>query len=479
MTLGPVTPVRGSSPWWRRLQPSPWVWVAAATGLALRIWAPMWATVAGDGGGYAAMAHALRGTGSLVLPWGDAASPGGDPAPSHHYPPLWPAIEALGLAVGLTPAWTSAITGIACAAAAWAMSRDLYGRRWGLLCGAASLVAPRLVLSSATGYSEQLVCTLFLAVLWCLARAERDGGESRWTVGAGAAAGMAYLAKSTMGAFFVVAAAGGLAWRLRRRGLASVATDRSYLAGAAVFAATAGAWSLRNVATFGWPHWQTSLYNDQLAATAWSHPGLLAYGLVMKTAIFAAFALLYLLLVRWKRPTLTAESELMGLASVLVLVLGAAMSAVYWVGEGTPILWPDVERYAVVAMVPLLWFAAASKQPLPSPRRAAAWFLAMALVAGTGIAGSGRFCDWEGVHGGVHPGESYAYSAGSSLYSTYTAAPAGSWASHCSLWGPTCSNATGPDAVLVVDHRSIPPPGYSLRYTAHASGSTCEVWARA
>src|SRR5207249_2886917 len=73
---------------------------------------------------------------------------------------------------------------------------------------------------------------------------------------AGLGAGLAYLTRSSIGPFFVVAGLAGLAWRFHYQKWRALANGW-YLGAIALFAAPVLWWANRNVTTFGgYPAWE-------------------------------------------------------------------------------------------------------------------------------------------------------------------------------------------------------------------------------
>ena len=347
--------------------------VVLVAGLALRALAPFAMDVWEDGGEYVAMGHAWAREGAFVLPYGEdrgPSSPTGEPGHSHHYPPMWPLL--LGLvyrAAGFGLAQTKvalALASLATVAVVHLATRDLYGPRVALMTSALVAVEPHLVWATGRGYSENLALAFFALTLWAILRSLRD---ERFVVLAGLFAALAYLTRSSMGPFFLVAGFAGLAWRLRHRGAARTFGSRHYLAAAGVFGAGVGAWSWRNLSLFGWPHWQTSAYLQHATSYALAHPALLLQGLALKGLFFggllALYALPFLPQLReaWRR---RGEED----ASALLLALGLVFLLAWWL---TALLWPleshvswlfpEHHRYVVVALVPLAWLALRGMRP--------------------------------------------------------------------------------------------------------------------
>jgi len=421
-------------------------------GLILRLLAPHWATVASDGGAYWAAAQSIAHGHGFWMPWGSAASTGGAGSWMHHYPPAWPTALAVGAWLGW-PAWaTSLAWSTLGAAAVAAMAWNLYGPRWAILTGAVALTLPRLTWTTATGFSEPFLVAVFCGTLWAL---RRSLTQPRFTILAGALASLGFLTKATMGPFFLIAVAGGMAWRLRHHGPRSL-LEPHYLAGGSIFATTVALWTWRNLATFGWPNWTTSTHNDNLVHAALQHPGLAAYAAAVKLPFFVAFLAGYAWLVQWRRRRLTESAEVMLLGAALTVFLGWLMASIYWVGEATSLFWLDNERYVVLAAIPLLWCAAELKLRVTTPR-AAAWFTLALLLGAYVVADTGRFCDHEAVAAGVPPGATFSYLGATALYSAFEAQPAAAMAWRCDNFTGGCGGAT---YILDMTNHG-PPPGFT------------------
>lgn len=340
-----------------------WALFALLVGLALRVGAPFAMDVWEDGGEYVAMGHALAANGTLWLPFGEertVAPPTGAPGFSHHYPPAFPAWlaafdAALGPSIRTTQVALAAL-GVASVLVVLLCARDLYGGSVALRVASLVALEPHLLWTTGRGYAENLVVALFALTLWAILRALHD---ERWMVPAGLFAGLSYLAKASLGPFFLVAGLAGLAWRLWHRGAAPLRSPW-YLAGAALFGAIVAAWSWRNWTLFGDP--VTSPYIAVSYDAAFARPGAFAAALAAK----AGFFLLGVALVaaplagalreplrRWRDE---ATSALL-LALALVVALAIVATGALAVFEPDAVLVLDHHRYLLPALVPLLWLA--------------------------------------------------------------------------------------------------------------------------
>lgn len=341
-----------------------------AAGVGLRVLAVLWLPVASDASEYATLGMSLLSGRGMWLPWGEWWEiESWTAGPSHHYPPVYPAYLAGFLAAfGFTPRAIQAgalVAGLALLVVFRRATASLFGgdaARWFV---ALLALDPVLVATTGTGYSENLVTLLFVVTVAAILKSlERP----HWILAAGLAAGLAYLTKSSVGPFFLIAGLAGFAWRLRFAGRA-VFRDRAYLGAIAIFGAIAGGWSLRNVAAF-WDGtgqglltaWQTSAWFARAWSASLADPGAYAWILAVRLPFFVG---LFLLVAGpwWRElralPLLSDEgASALGLAAGLTYVLAWLISGALWVIERSPIFWADVSRYLVIAN-PIVWWMAA------------------------------------------------------------------------------------------------------------------------
>ncbi len=379
----------GSERAWRALPAA-----LVVAGIALRVLAIAWFPVASDASEYAFLSDSiLRGRG-MWLPWGeywelDAWTPG----PSHHYPPAYPLylgpfVAALGLST-LAVQVAALAAGLALLVVYHRATASLFGRAKATLFVALLALDPVLITTTGTGYAENLVTLLFVVTVAAILKSLKS---PRWILAAGLAAGIAYLTKSSVGPFFLIAGLAGFAWRfhfVRWR----VLRDRWYLAAIGVFGALAGAWAVRNVVWFwdGSPAglltaWQTSAWFSRATGAALARPLDLAWILAARLPFFAG--LLLLVAGPWWRevrglPILRdEEASAMALAVGLTYVLAWLISGVLWVVERTPVFWADLSRYVVIANPVVWWMAAKGGDPASPPfRRRFAVAAAVLVVA--------------------------------------------------------------------------------------------------
>ena len=344
-------------------------------GVALRVLAIFRFPVSADAGEYAALARSLLEGRGMWLPHGEGWElTDWTPGPSHHYPPAYPAYLAPFIAaMGYSPiaVQTAAfVAGVALLAVFVLATRDLFGREKAMWFVALLALDPVLITTTGTGYSENLLALLFVITVAAIVKSLK---QPRWILAAGLAAGIAYLTKSSVGPFFLIAGLAGFAWRFHFVRWA-VFKDRAYLAGIGIFCAFAGASALRNLSWFwdGSPiglltAWQTSEWFSRATASAFSQPIDYLWILAVRAPFFAGVFLL--IAGPWWReirglPFLKDEaSSALGLAAGLTYVLAWLISGALWVFERGPVWWADLTRYVVVANPVVWWMAAKGSDP--------------------------------------------------------------------------------------------------------------------
>ncbi len=341
-------------------------------GVALRVLAIATIPVASDGAEYAVLGESILQGRGMWLPWGeywevDVWRAG----PSHHYPPVYPVyltpyLTAFGFST-LAVHIAAFAAGLALLAVFYFATASLFGREKAAWFVALLALDPVLIATTGTGYAENLVTLLFVATVAAILKSlERP----RWILVAGLAAGLAYLTKSSVGPFFLVAGLAGLAWRFRFAGRA-VLRDRAYFGAIGIFGVLSGAWAARNLSWFWdgtmrglWMASQTSAWFSWATAAAFAHPAALGWILAVRVPFFAA---LFLLVAApwWKELrrlpiARDAAASALALAAGLTYVLAWLISGVLWVVERSPIFWADMSRYVVFAS-PVIWWMAASR----------------------------------------------------------------------------------------------------------------------
>lgn len=367
-------------------------------GIGLRILAVVHIPVASDAAEYAALAQSILDGRGMWLPWGEGWEMEVWLAgPSHHYPPVYPLYLVPFLAaIGFdrfVPQLASLLAGLALL---WVYRRTTAGffgpskARW---FTALLAIDPVLVVTTGTGYAENLLTLLFVVTIAAILKSLK---RPRWILAAGLAAGLAYLTKSSVGPFFLIAGVAGFAWRFRFVGW-GVLRDRWYLAAIGVFGAFAGGWATRNFFLFWdgslgglFTAWQSSAWFGRATEAALAQPLDYLFILGLRLPFFAG---LFLLVAGpWWRdiralPFRTDESaSALGLAVGLTYVLAWLISGVLWVLERSPIFWADMSRYVVMAN-PIVWWLAAKggDDRNPSFRRRAG-VAAAALLLMNGVA---------------------------------------------------------------------------------------------
>ncbi|HVM45982.1 MAG TPA: glycosyltransferase family 39 protein, partial [Candidatus Thermoplasmatota archaeon] len=306
---------------------------------------------------YITMAQSLLRHGEFVIPW---QSPDAPVAYTQHFPPLYPAFLALFF-LPFGPSLTAVQVANLCAAAlltavAFFCTRDLYGRRLAFAVGAIAATLPTLLFFDHEALSETFVAALFTLTIWAIIKSL---SEPRYIVLGGLFAGLGYLAKASMGPFFLLAGAAGFLWRflyVRWR----VFTDVWYLLAAGLFASLVLPWAARNVLRHGWPNWHTQRAAQLALDALWQHERwwllvLIALGWVSVTLLLHALPFLSgaaTTLRDWRRDR---TSGLL-LAVVTPLLVAGFFVAAFSVVENFKIVEsPHPARYAITPIVPLLW----------------------------------------------------------------------------------------------------------------------------
>ncbi len=350
-------------------------WGLLAVGIALRVLAITRFSVSADAGEYAALGRSLLEGRGMWLPLGEGWElddwTGG---PSHHYPPAYPAYLVPFLAaIGYTPIAVQVaafVAGILLLLVFFFATRDLFGREKARWFVALLALDPVLITTTGTGYSENLLALLFVITVAAILKSLK---EPRWILVVGLAAGIAYLTKSAVGPFFLIAGLAGFAWRFRFVRWA-VFKDRAYLAGIGIFSAFAGGWALRNLWWFwvGSPaglltDWQTSAWISRATDAAFSDPADYLWILAVRLPFFAGVFLLvggpWWREIRRLSFLKDEAASALGLAAGLTYVLAWLISGALWVFERGPVWWADLTRYVVVANPVVWWMAAKGSDP--------------------------------------------------------------------------------------------------------------------
>ena len=212
-------------------------WGLVAAGICLRVLAIPHFSVSADAAEYAVLGRSILQGHGMWLPWGEAWDyDAWTPAPSHHYPPAYPAylvpfLAAFGFStVAIQVA--AFVASLALLAVFFVATRDLFGREKATWFAALLALDPILITTTGTGYAENLVTLLFVVTVAAILKSLKT---PKWILVAGFAAGLAYLTKSSVGPFFLIAGIAGFAWRFRFVRWA-VFKDRAYVAGIGIFA---------------------------------------------------------------------------------------------------------------------------------------------------------------------------------------------------------------------------------------------------
>ncbi len=366
--------------------------ILLAAGIGLRVLAVLWLPVAADASEYAVLGTSILGGQGMWLPWGEWWETETWPAgPSHHYPPVYPTYLVPFLAAFGFTTRTVQLGALAAGLALLLLFRRatawLFGREPARWFAALLALDPVLIATTGTGYAENLVTLLFVVTVAAILKSL---DRPRWILVAGLTAGLAYLTKSSVGPFFLIAGVAGFAWRFRFARWA-VFRDRAYLGAIGIFATVAGAWAVRNLSLFwdGTPAglltaWQTSGLFSREWPVALGNPAEYLWILAVRLPFFAALFLL--VAAPWWRelralPLLSDEgSSALGLAAGLTYVLAWLISGALWVVERSPIFWADLGRYVVMAN-PIVWWMAAKRADPASPSFQRRFAVAAATLA--------------------------------------------------------------------------------------------------
>ena len=338
--------------------------VALGVGVLSWLAAPSFMDIGYDGNTYVATGHGWARTKELVLAWGDVLTfhPTG-PGHSHHFPPAYPFYLGLVFSVfgyGYVQAKLAAVgASLLARGVVYFTTRDLYGARRALLVSATFALSPWMLWVTGMGFSESLATLFFALTMWAIVRSLTD---ERFIVLAGLFAGLAYLSRASMGAFFVIAGLGGLSWRLYHRGLRATLTSPWYAAAIVVFGAILAAWAWRNVALFGWPNWETSPGSRGIPRWILEHKLEFGAGLLVRAPLLLLPFLPGLILLwpearRSLRRIREEHASGLWLSVILIWILGLLFAAAYFsMGPSRhEALRLDNARYVLVGVVPLAW----------------------------------------------------------------------------------------------------------------------------
>jgi len=338
--------------------------LAIALGVASWFAAPAVMDIGYDGNTYVATGHGWARTHELVLEWGDVLTfHPTPPGHSHHFPPAYPFYLGLvftAFGYGYAQAKLASVAASLLAlGVVYLTSRDLYGPRRALLVAATFALSPWILWITGMGFSESLATLFFVLTMWAIVRSLTD---ERFIVLAGLFAGLAYLSRASMGAFFVIAGLGGLTWRLYHRGWRATLTSPWYGAAILVFGAILAAWAWRNVHLFGWPNWETSPGSRGIPRWIWTHKAEFVGGILVRLPLLT-LPFLPALVLLWpeaKRSLARIRDEHtsgLWLSVFLIWVLGLLFAAAYFsMGPSRhEALRLDNARYVLVGVVPLTW----------------------------------------------------------------------------------------------------------------------------
>jgi len=286
----------------------------------------------------------------------------------------------------LAPKLGSLFAGLALLGVYRRTTASFFGRGKALWFTALLAIDPVLVTTTGTGFAENFLTLVFVGTIAAILKSlERP----KWILVAGGAAALAYLTKSSVGPFFLIAGLAGLAWRFRFHGWSAL-RNRPYLGAMGIFGGLACAWALRNI---GW-FWDGTLGGLPAAAqtSEWFGRAMGAaltqfgdYLWILGARLPSCVGVFLLVAGPWWRelrslPYRTDEvSSALGLAAVLTYVLAWLISGMLWVLERSPIFWVDMTRFVVIAN-PVVWWMAANGAATLGSASFRRRFVAAALV---------------------------------------------------------------------------------------------------
>ena len=164
------------------------------------------------------------------------------------YPLLAAALLRLGVGLAGLQVFNAVLAGV-CVALVCAIATVLFGRRTGVLAGLLAAASPVMLVRMVPPMSEALAISLTLLAIWLVIRRFECSG-TRPFLAAGAALGLAYLARPTTGVTVALLVLGLLVASRDRRAL--VRPLAALLAGVAVFAAPISLYSLITRGSFSY-----------------------------------------------------------------------------------------------------------------------------------------------------------------------------------------------------------------------------------
>jgi 4-amino-4-deoxy-L-arabinose transferase-like glycosyltransferase len=467
---------------------------AILVGVLLRLAVPFLMDFRSDGDTYVAMGHAWLQHRAFLMPWGDVTTwAPASPEPSHHYPPAYPFFLGLVFLVfgyGLWQAkWAAVVVSLAALGAAFATTKDLYGKRAALLVTGLLALEPHLLWVTGTGFSENMVLLFFALTMWAILRGLVD---ERFIVLAGLFAGLAYLSRSSVGYFFFVAGIGGFLWRFYYQRW-RLFTNVWYMGAVAVFGSIVLAWAARNVSLFGYarevipvpfvggvavdmPQWETSSYVKWVQNWAWQHPEDWLYALRKKLPLFLLFFAWWALpflpeTLRGLRRAREEHTSALVLSVFLVWLLAWAISAMFWTYERSWIYWLDNHRYVLIGLLPLGWLVLREARTDRASFRLRYGLLAVGLLAmcAATVLSPVKFTDLraaEALDPHLMPGDEIAVDGGTIKYAfyAYLSDPSEVTIYGCEMEPPECARE-GRSPHFIVSLQASSYDGYVLMGT--------------
>lgn len=334
---------------------------------------------------YATMADSLIHQHAFVMPFGGLFSDWSGPAPSRHFPPLYPLYLAVWLLVfGYSPAVihvAAVVLSLTLLGTVLLVFRDLYDRERALVMTAWCGVNGILLDVTGKCLSENLILLTLTVTLWAGIMGLRTRRGHYWLV-AGIAAGCGFLTKAQAGPFWLGAILLGLLGFLAIRRRQRIPTA-PFLGGLCLFGLISGIWLLRNYLLFGTT--ETSWHNGQAYAYAATNPGLWLHGIIGVGPFFLLVLLIHLGPFTPMVRTLDRRNpETIGLGILGFFLFGSSLviTGAVWTYEGE-FLDVNSTRYLIVGILPLTWlFVSHARFDRPGVRSAIVGSLLVMLAGG-------------------------------------------------------------------------------------------------
>ncbi|MBN2382846.1 glycosyltransferase family 39 protein [bacterium] len=305
--------------------------------------------------------HDLR----FTMPHGRIFSAEMQPAPSHHYEPLYPLYLALWLFFRpyspLLVHCASLVLSLAFLIVLYCILKDLYSHEIGLIGTAVFALHGILIDITGKCLSEHSIGIVLIMTLWAAVKALRGRDDYYWVL-AGFWAGLGYLSKAKAGTIWLILLIMVLSGFLMLRRKLRISSPH-FLAGVLIFIVVSGTWMVRNYICFGTT--SPSVHNSQAYAHAVTHPELWLWGIVGYSPVFLALVLVHCLCFGpvWRDISVRTAEHALYLFCFLVL-WGSSwiITGAVWTYEGF-FFDMNATRYILPALIPLVLFFLAQYRP--------------------------------------------------------------------------------------------------------------------